>query len=129
MKSKEEILNSYYSHAADGTPEIAADGLLQAMEDYRLQAEEGAFNAARELNNGQPIFATFADYKANLQAKTGSLPKEDTIRLIADSIIEQFLPDDPDHHTFEFSFKAEGANHTVVYKRNTTGQWEYTGRK
>ncbi|MEB0249584.1 hypothetical protein QN344_05520, partial [Mucilaginibacter sp. 5B2] len=92
MKSKEEILNSYYSHAADGTPEIAAYGLLQAMEEYRQQVEEAAFNAARELNGDKPIFSIFADYQASLQAKTEQLPKEDTVRLVADSIIEQFLP-------------------------------------
>jgi uncharacterized protein YdhG (YjbR/CyaY superfamily) len=128
MKSKEEILNNYYSQGADGMPEIAADGLLNAMEEYRQQAEEAAFNAARELNSNQPTFATFADYQASLQAKTGQLPKEDTVQLVADSIIEQFLPDDPAEQTFEFSFKAEGTNHTVLYKRNAVGQWEYAGK-
>lgn len=128
MKSKEEILNSYYSQGEDGMPEIAADGLLKAMEEYRLQAEEAAFNAARQLNGTTIAFATFADYKAALEAKTEPLPKEDTVRLVADSIIEQFLPDDPAEQTFEFSFKAEGTNHTVIYKRNPAGQWEYAGK-
>lgn len=128
MKSKEEVLNSYYSQGADGMPEIAADGLLNAMEEYRLQAEEAAFNAAREINNGQPTFATFADYKTNLEAELKQQPKEDTVRLVADSIIEQFLPDDPTEQEFEFSFKAEGTNHTVLYKRNAAGQWEYAGK-
>lgn len=128
MKSKEEILNSHYSQGADGMPEIAADGLLQAMEEYRWQAEEAAFNAAREFNGNLPTFATFADYQASLQTKIEQQPKEDTVRLVADSIIEQFLPDDPSEQTFEFSFKAEGTNHTVLYKRNTTGQWEYAGK-
>ncbi|MFD0764254.1 hypothetical protein ACFQZI_05285 [Mucilaginibacter lutimaris] len=127
MKSKEEILNSYYSHAADGTPEIAADDLLKAMEEYREQAEEAAFNAARELNGDKPAFPSFKDYKAALEAKTEQQPKEDTVRLVADSIIEQFLPDDPAEETFEFSFKAEGEYHTVVYKRNPARQWEYFG--
>ncbi|WP_354429688.1 MULTISPECIES: hypothetical protein [unclassified Mucilaginibacter] len=128
MKSKEEILNSYYSHAADGTPEIAADSLLQAMEEYRQQAEEAAFNAAREFNGNAPVFAAFADYQATLQAKIEQQPKEDTARLVADSIIEQFLPDDPSEQTFEFNFKAEGTNQTVIYKRNSTGNWEYEGK-
>jgi hypothetical protein len=128
MKSKEEILNSYYSQGEDGMPEIAADGLLKAMEEYRLQAEEAAFNAARQLNGNAPAFVTFADYKATLEAKTEQQPKEDTVRLVADSIIEQFLPDDPAEQTFEFSFKAEGTNHTVIYKRNEHGQWEYAGK-
>ncbi|MCO5934501.1 hypothetical protein NAF17_03020 [Mucilaginibacter sp. RB4R14] len=125
MKSKEEILNSYYSHGEDGTPEIAAYGLLQAMEEYRQQAEEAAFNAARELDGHKPAFTNFVDYQASLQAKTEQLPKEDTVRLVADSIIEQFLPDDPAEQTFEFSFKAEGTNQTVLYKRNAAGQWIY----
>ncbi len=128
MKSKEEILNSYYSHAADGTPEIAAYGLLQAMEEYRQQVEEAAFNAARELNGDKPAFSIFADYQASLQAKTEQLPKEDTVRLVADSIIEQFLPDDPAEQIFEFSFKAESTNQTVIYKRNAAGQWVYAGK-
>jgi hypothetical protein len=128
MKSKEEILNSYYSHGADGTPEIAADGLLQAMEEYRQQAEEGAFNAAREFNDAKPTFATFTDYQISLQTKTEQQPKEDTVRLVADSIIEQFLPDDPAEQTFEFNFKAEGTNQTVIYKRNAAGQWEFAGK-
>src|SRR6478735_4245741 len=110
MKSKEEILNSYYSHAADG--------LLKAMEEYREQAEEAAFNAARELNGDQPAFPSFKYYKAALEAKTEQQPKEDTVRLVADSIIEQFLPDDPAEKTFEFNFKAEGEYHTVIYNRN-----------
>lgn len=127
MKSKEEILNSYYSQGADGMPEIAANGLLNAMEEYRLQAEEAAFNAAREINNSQPTFATFAAYKTSLDAEIKQQPKEDTVRLVADSIIEQFLPDEPTEQEFEFSFKAEGTNHTVLYKRNAAGQWEYSG--
>jgi hypothetical protein len=125
MKSKEEILNSYYSQGADGMPEIAADGLLKAMEEYRRQAEEAAFKAARELNGHQPTFATFADYKASLEAKIEQQPTEDTVRLVADSIIEQFLPDDPNEQTFEFSFKTEGVNYIAYYSRNATGNWEY----
>lgn len=129
MKSKEEILNSYYSQGADGMPEITADNLLKAMEEYRLQAEEAAFNAAREFNANQPAFATFADYQVSLLAQIKQLPKEDTVQLVADSIIEQFLPDNPNEHTFEFSFKTEGVNYTVIYRRNPQNQWEYAGKK
>lgn len=128
MKSKEEILNSYYSHGADGNPEIAAEGLLKAMEEYRLQAEEAAFNAARDIIGATPKFASFADYQASQKAKIEQQPKEDTLRLVADSIIEQFLPDDPAEQTFEFGFKAEGEYHTVIYKRNGAGRWEYSGK-
>jgi hypothetical protein len=128
MKSKEEILNNYYSQGADGMPEIAADGLLNAMEEYRHQAEQAAFNAARQFNGTTPAFATFADYKDSLETKIKQQPKEDTVRLVADSIIEQFLPDAPGEKVFEFSFKAEGTDHTVLYKRNPAGQWEYAGK-
>ncbi len=128
MKSKEEILNSYYSLGADGMPEIAANGLLNVMEEYRLQAEEAAFNAARKLNHNTPAFATFADYKASLDTEVKQQPKEDTVRLVADSIIEQFLPDDPNMQTFEFTFKTEGLDYTVLYKRNVQAQWEYAGK-
>jgi hypothetical protein len=125
MKSKEEILNSYYSQGADCMPEIAADGLLKAMEEYKLQAEEAAFNAARELNGAQPTFISFADYKASLEAKIEQQPKEDTIQLVADSIIEQFLPDDPNEQIFEFRLKTEGTYYIAYYSRNATGDWEY----
>jgi hypothetical protein len=129
MKSKEEILNSYYVYGEDGMPEIAANGLLQAMEEYRLQAEEAAFNAARQFNGDTPVFATFADYKYAFDANIEQQPKEDTVRLVADSIIEQFLPDDPSEQTFEFSFKTEGTPYTVQYRRNKQGQWEYDGER
>lgn len=125
MKSKEEILNSYYSQGADGMPEIAADGLLKAMEEYRLQAEEAAFNAARQLNGNIPTFATFADYKASLEAEIKQQPKEDTVKLVADSIIEQFLPDDPAEQAFEFRLKTEGVYYIAHYSRNAAGDWEY----
>jgi len=125
MKSKEEILNSYYLQGADGMPEIAADGLLNAMEEYRQQAEEAAFNAARELNNNQPTFANFAEYKASLESEIKQQPKEDTVRLVADSIVEQFLPDDPAEQTFEFRLKTEGVYYIAYYARNATDDWEY----
>jgi hypothetical protein len=125
MKSKEEILDSYYSQGKDGMPEIAADGLLKAMEEYRLQAEEAAFAAAREFNGSQPAFATFADYKASLAAKIEQQPKEDTVRLVANSIIEQFLPDDPNEHTFGFRLKTEGVYYIAYYSRNAAGDWKY----
>ena len=128
MKSKEEILNSYYAYGADGMPEITADGLLKAMEEYRLQAEEEAFNAARLLNGTTATFATFTHYKLTLEAKKQQQPAEDTVRLVADSIIEQFLPDDPNQQTFKFSFKTDGIDYTVQYKRNRQGNWEYGGK-
>jgi hypothetical protein len=127
MKSKEQILDSHYSQGADGLPEIALAGLLQAMEEYRQQAEEAAFLAARLQNGAFPFFNSFQDYQASMQAEVSHLPKEDTVRLVADSIIEQFLPDDLNEKTFEFSFKTEGVSYTVQYKRNIHDNWDYAG--
>jgi hypothetical protein len=127
MKSKEQILDSHYSQGTDGSPEIALAGLLQAMEEYKQQAEEAAFLAARSQNGSHPVFSSFKDYQASLQTNVAHLPKEDNVRLVADSIIEQFLPDDPNEKTFEFSFKTEGISYTVQYKRNIHDNWEYAG--
>lgn len=126
MKSKEEILNDYYTIGADGMPEIAADGLLKAMEEYRLQAEENAFVAARKLNGNVPAFATFADYKTSLDVKTEPVPEpSDDIRLIADSILPQFLPDDATAKSLTFSFKTSGIQYTAHYTKSAQGYWEF----
>jgi hypothetical protein len=131
MKSKEEILNSYYSQGTDGMPEISADGLLKAMDEYRNQAEEQAFNAARELNNTDYTYPTFAIYKASLDKAIE--PKNnlaDDIRLIADSIMPQFLPNDLNAHKLSFNLKTNGITYTAHYSKNAQGYWEfqdYTG--
>ncbi|MFA6086996.1 hypothetical protein [Mucilaginibacter sp.] len=131
MKSKEEILNSYYSQGADGMPEISADGLLKAMDEYRNQAEEQAFNAARELNDTDHTYPTFAIYKASLEKAIE--PKDnlaDGIRLIADSILPQFLPNDPNAQKLSFNLKTNGITYTAYYSKNIQGYWEfqdYTG--
>jgi hypothetical protein len=126
MKSKEQVLNGYYTIGADGMPEIAADGLLKAMEEYRLQAEENAFAAARKLNGNVPAFTTFADYKASLEVKTEPVSEPaDDIRLIADSILPQFLPDDATAKSLTFSFKTGGIQYTAHYTKNTHGYWDF----
>ena len=132
MKSKEEILNSYYSQGADGMPEISADGLLKAMDEYRDQAEEQAFNAARELQGADYTFPTFSLYKASLE-KAVIEPKDNLaadIRLIADSILPQFLPNDTDTQKLSFHLKTNGVTYTAHYSKNAQGYWEfqnYTG--
>ena len=126
MKSKEEILNSYYAIGADGMPEIDADSLLKAMEEYCLQAEESAFNAARELSGTVPAFATFAAYKTSLEAKTQQEDDPaDNIRLVADSILPQFLPDDASAQNLSFNFKTSGISYTAHYIKSAQGYWEF----
>lgn len=134
MKSKEEILNKYYTRAADGAPEITADGLLNAMEEYRLHAEEAAFNAARvyqnEITGSGHKFKTFEDYKASLIAvdPTPAEPNEaHTIQFIADSILEQFIPNDAGQKTLSFDIRTNGSDYAVHYEKSTQGYWSFTG--
>lgn len=126
MKSKEEILNSYYWQGTDGMPEISADGLLKAMDEYRNQAEEQAFNAARELNSTDYIYPTFAVYKASLEKIVEPKDNLDNdIRLIADSIMPQFLPNDPNAQKLSFNLKTNGITYTAYYSKNAQGYWEF----
>ena len=69
MKSKEEILNNYNTTGKDGLPEISAEDLLNAMEAYKQQWAEAAFNAARKQRNEAYEFETFNDFMASTQAK------------------------------------------------------------
>lgn len=125
MKTKEEILGGYYSHGANGQPEITADGLLKAMEEYRLQTEEAAFNAAREMQDTAFKYQSFTDYISSLNIKPTEPTEADRIKLVADSIVEQFLPDDPTTQHFAFEFKTNGKQYTAHYIRNAQGYWEY----
>jgi hypothetical protein len=132
MKSKEEILNNYYSQGADGMPEITADGLLKAMEEYRLQAEEAAFNAAREYNNGVIgggySFQTFADYKASLAMPIAAPAEPDEsaqIQFMANSILELFIPQDKNQQTLYFDIKTGGIPYTVTYQKSPEGFWAF----
>jgi len=119
MKSKEEILHSYYSEGKDGIPEISADGLLKAMEEY----SEQSFNAARDTNGNSKTFPAYNDYLSNLEKLKPR--QDDNIRLIADNVVSQFLPTDPDAKDFSFSFKNEGISYTALYTKNAQGFWQY----
>ncbi|MBD1366433.1 hypothetical protein IDJ77_21650 [Mucilaginibacter sp. ZT4R22] len=132
MKSKEEILNNYYSQGADGMPEIAADGLLKAMEEYRLQAEKAAFNAAREYKDGaiggRYSFQTFEDYKASLIVPVAAPAEPDEsaqIQFMADSILELFIPQDKSIQTLSFNIKTGGIPYTVNYEKSPEGFWVF----
>ncbi|WP_147321926.1 hypothetical protein [Mucilaginibacter conchicola] len=125
MKSKEDILDKYYSAGADGLPEISADGLLKAMEEYRIEAEEAAFAAARQTDNGAPLYPTFADYKTSTEVKPVEPTENDRVKFVADSIVEQFLPSDPTAQHFSFQFRTGGKEYTARYIRNAQGYWEY----
>ncbi|PAW93804.1 hypothetical protein CKK33_09970 [Mucilaginibacter sp. MD40] len=125
MKSKEDILQKYYSYTPDGIPEINHSGLLEAMEEYRLEAEEAAFNAARQMQQQQYQYSSFKEYKESLSAQPAQVSESDKIKLIADSIVEQFLPSDPAISNFSFSFRTEGKPYTAIYARNQQGYWEY----
>lgn len=118
MKSKAEILDSYYAQGADGMPEIAADGLLKAMDEYAEQA----FNAARADNN----FLTFVDYKKSLEKVIK--PEQHlrtTIQLISDTVLPQFLPHNPEANSASFDIKTNGIIYNVFYSKDAQGYWEF----
>jgi len=126
MKSKEEILGKYYSQSADGLPEISADGLLKAMEEYKDAAAEAAFNAARQVDGERARFAGYEDYKASLQQPEVDV---DHVQLVADSIVSQFLPDDPNSLKFSLDVNTGGFSYTVHYVRTPEGFWQYVGNE
>ena len=121
MKSKEEILNSYYTPGADGMPEIKADDLLKAMEQY----SEQAFNAARLQTGSSVSFTSYAEYKASLEFTPPEPAEADNIQFIADSIMEQFIPYDKNAQEFFFDFKSSGKSYRVTYQKSEKGYWEF----
>ncbi|WP_374951750.1 hypothetical protein [Mucilaginibacter sp.] len=122
MKSKQEILNNYYTEGADGMPEITADGLLKAMDEYAEQA----FNAARLPNNNQNHYPAFGDLKAEIEKqKIVKNSLSDDLKLIADSILPQFIPTDTSAQSLSFDIRTNGNSYTVHYAKNADGYWEY----
>jgi hypothetical protein len=135
MKSKEEILNSYNTTGKDGLPEISAQDLLNAMEAYKNQYSEAAFNAARKTSTGTTYeFATYTDYANSLLLSTEKkkAAKDDlceTIALVANSILPNFLPDDNTVNELSFDFPMQGVNYTAFYIKNASGYWQLSGWK
>ncbi|RFZ85444.1 hypothetical protein DYU05_07560 [Mucilaginibacter terrenus] len=129
MKTKEEILNSYEVKHADGVPEISAEDLLKAMEEYRLQAEQAAFEAARQSAGSVAgityKFANFDDYQASLQPPPIVNNQAANIQLIADSILEQFIPQDKSVYNLSFNIRTEGHSYSVNYVKNPQGYWYF----
>ena len=132
MKTKEEILNSYYSPVVNGLPEITGVHLLKAMEDYKQQCLEEAFYAARIVNetcHNLPDyqFATFEDYLKTTQKKTLKEKRDDlseSITLVADSILPNFLPEDNAATDFSFDFNMMGIGYTAFYHKDENGYWK-----
>ncbi|WP_162996463.1 hypothetical protein [Mucilaginibacter celer] len=126
MKSKEEILNSYNTTGADGLPEISAEDLLNAMEAYKQQWAEAAFEAARKQKNGTYQFDTFNDF---VESEKQTIPTAEdnfssTIAAVADSIVTNFLPDDASTNEFSFDFNLEGNRYTAFYTKDLDGYWK-----
>jgi hypothetical protein len=133
MKSKEEILQSYYTQTGvDGMPEISAADLLNAMEAYMQQCVEDAFINARKLNDGAVsqsnyVFATLDDYIKSTQIpvqKTLHEELAEDIELVADSILPNFLPDDNSVNELSFEFNMKGNGYTAFYIKNAKGFWK-----
>lgn len=131
MKTKEEILNSYNTTGNDGLPEISAADLLNAMEVYKQQWAEAAFNAARKQKNGSFEFETFNDF---MESEKQALPVVNdnfgiTLSAVADSIVTNFLPDDAAVNEFSFDFNLAGKGYTAFYTRGTEGYWKMSNWK
>lgn len=133
MKSKEEILQSYYTqNGADGMPEISAQDLLNAMEAYKEQCVADAFINARKLtdgttNNAGYAFATLEDYIKSTELpviKTETDALAEAVALVADSILPNFLPDDNSSTELSFDFNMKGKGYTAFYTKNTKGFWQ-----
>jgi len=132
MKTKEEILNSFYTAGADGMPEISAADLLKAMEAYKQQSLEETFNAARKLKDESSVqpdyrFANFNEYIKNIGIKVSKVEKDELgeqIALVADSVLPNFLPDDPSVNEFSFDFNMMGIGYTAFYAKDGDGYWQ-----
>ncbi|MGF7072250.1 hypothetical protein [Mucilaginibacter sp. 3215] len=125
MKSKEEILNSYNTTGKDGLPEISAEDLLNAMEAYKQQWAEAAFNAARKQCNEAYEFETFNDFMTSTQAK--EQVQDDfgaMITAVADNVVANFLPDDSSINEFDFNFTMQGKGYTAFYAKDARGYWQ-----
>ncbi|SDP79996.1 hypothetical protein SAMN05428975_2835 [Mucilaginibacter sp. OK268] len=129
MKSKEEILNSYNTTGNDGLPEISAPDLLKAMETYKEQYAEAAFNAARQLKNSAYEFATYADYAAHTlqEARQQEQNRDEfteAITLAANSVLPHFIPHDRTIKEFSFNFTMQDKSYTAFYKKDAEGYWQ-----
>jgi hypothetical protein len=125
MKSKEEILNSYNTTGADGLPEISAEDLLNAMEAYKQQWTEAAFNAARKQRNGAYEFENFNDFVKGTEATEQA--QDDfgiMIAAVADNVVANFLPDGSSANEFDFNFTMQGKGYTAFYTKDTAGYWK-----
>lgn len=125
MKSKEEILDSYNTTGADGLPEISAQDLLNAMEAYKQQWAEAAFNAAREQHNDAYKFETFNDFVKSTEAT--EQVQDDfglMIAAVADNVVANFLPDDTSVNEFDFNFTMQGKGYTAFYTKDAAGYWK-----
>lgn len=129
MKSKEEILNSFYTASSDGQPEISAADLLNAIETYKDQCAEAAFNAARQQTGTVFEFAGYIDYVNHIlqisqkeQEKYNNLDK--AIALAANSVLPNFLPYDNSVNELSFHFTMQGTGYTAFYHKDANGYWQ-----
>ena len=129
MKSKEEILNSFNTTGNDGLPEISAPDLLKAMETYKEQCAEAAFNAARQMKDSVYEFTTYTDYtrhtlqEANRQEQSRDEFTE-AITLTANSVLPHFIPHDRSAQEFSFNLTMQGKSYTAFYKKDAEGYWQ-----
>lgn len=133
MKSKEEILQSYYTQqGVDGMPEISAADLLNAMEAYKQQCVEDAFINARKLKDESAIqlnylFATLDDYIESTKVVAPKAPQQElaeAVAMVADSILPNFLPDDSAVNELSFEFNMKGTGYTAFYIKDAKGFWK-----
>lgn len=51
----------------------------------------------------------------------------EAVRLAADSILYQYIPQDRASAEFNFALSIEGENYTVHYRKDQAGYWEFAG--
>ncbi|WP_419701864.1 hypothetical protein [Mucilaginibacter sp. NFX135] len=129
MKSKEEILNSFNTTGNDGLPEISAPDLLKAMEAYKEQYAEAAFNAARQIKGDVNEFTTYGDYAVHLQQETQQQQQNrdeftEAIILAANSVLPHFIPHDRSAQEFSFNLTMQGKSYIAFYKKDADGYWQ-----
>lgn len=134
MKTKEEILNSFYTAGDNGMPEISAPDLLNAMEAYKQQSMQDAFNGARMLKDESSAipdyrYACLEDYIKSTEIKVAKHERDELseqIAMVAESVLPNFLPDDPAINKFSFDFNMMGIGYTAFYTKDDSGYWQMT---
>jgi Zn-dependent M32 family carboxypeptidase len=131
MPSAKEIFDHYFNKGTVVTNQQEFENLvvIPAMEAYRRQSEEAAFNAARlQSAKGEFDFRDYTDYKTSLIKPTQEVDAlRAHVEAVADTILQNYIPADKSQTRFSFTFNTEGARYEVEYKKDASGYWYFAG--